>query len=660
LKEFLDLEISPEELASRLTMAGLEVTAREKQGKDICFEVEVTANRPDLLSVIGIAYEAGALTGRRPKPPKCKIKFKPTLDIPIEIEKKTDCSFYAARVIKGVKVGPSPDRLKNLLGACGINSVNNIVDITNYTMLKWGQPLHAFDLNKINGKIVVRRARPQEKLLCIDNKERILSNETLVIADERGVLALAGIMGGGPSGVTDRTTDILLEAAIFSPITTRRARRRLGINTDSSYRFERGVNPLYIEQASWEAAGLIIKSAGGRFAGYKKTGLKPSSGRPLIKFNNETMNHFLGTDIKESEALKILRGLDFEVRRTKNKTSIRPPAFRPDIKLQEDVFEEVARIRGYQNIQPKLPPVTREIKEQASFYKFKEKIREKVSRLGFKEVMTYSILSTQNPFISSGDDALASDEFSASSGIKIVNPLREGEDILRPSVFLGMVEVFVYNVYRKQRNLEFFEIADSFLRKKDSFKESPKLCMGRHADDLDDFYPFKGKVEAFLRECGIENITLKEKEHGLFSNLCLIEDFGWLGILEPVICEKLDLKHVFLAEFDLEELSGKVRPPVFKDINYLPWIERDISLAVRKDIKFKDVEKIIKGRTGQLLKDFEVVDVYKGEKIAGDSVGFTLRVSYQHKERTLEAREVDSLHFKLREALAQKDGIVLR
>ena len=661
LKEFLDLNISPEDAASKLTTSGLEVVSLNKHGEDTIFEVEVTANRPDLLSVVGIAYELAALTGRKHRIARDKPACRPVLDIPIEIEDKIDCPFYVARLIKEVKVGVSPAWLKQILAACGVNSINNIVDITNYCMLKWGQPLHAFDFKEIKEKIAIRRAKPGETLMCIDAKERSLTRDTLVIADKYSVLALAGIVGGKGSEVTDNTKDVLLESAVFSPLTTRRSRTILGINTESSYRFERGVNPFYLEKASWEAAALMQKLADGKFIGYKKAGASYLPKRSGINFESHRMNSFLGAEIKEDKALKILNNLDFQISKLRNKTVVKPPFFRLDVKLEEDVFEEVARIWGYQNIPNKLPALSRQFDEAESFYKFKQKIRDKVSRLGFQEIMTYSVISEQN--LLSFENAIsksASSEKDPGLLVKIINPLREGEDILRPSIFPGMVQAFVFNVYRKQASLEFFEIADSFTRADKSFKETTKLCMGFHKENLDEFYVFKARIEALLRECGIRDSLFIEKDHSFFLSFCRIKDFGWLGILNADSCRKQDLKYVFLAELDLTLLSKNARPALFSRINYLPWIERDVSLALRKNIRFREIEKIIKEQTGQLLKDYEIIDVYKGEKLGKGFIGFTLRVCYQHKERTLTAEEVDSLHFKLRDALAKKEGVVLR
>ena len=660
LSEFITIAISPDELAERLTLAGLEVVSIEKHGKDVTFEVEVTANRPDLLSMIGIAHEVGALLGKKPKLPT---SLKPGVcgaDIAIDIEDRADCPVYIGRIIRNVGVRPSPAWLQARLGACGINSINNVVDITNYCMLKWGQPMHAFDLAKIDQKIIVRRARNKESLVCIDNKERSLHQGNLVIADGKKVLALAGIIGGKQSEVSAASQDILLETAIFSPLVTRRVCRGLGLTTESSYRFERGVNPCYIEQASAEAAARICQLSGAELTGYKRTGSLPRARKVSIVLDCERMNNFLGTAIKEQQASKILHSLGFEIHKEKGASVVNAPAFRQDISIAEDVYEEIARIWGYHKVVPVLPAIKREIGEPPSLYRFKETARQKVANLGFKEVMTYSVISRQYFLSIFGQGTAASEDELLQSAVKLINPLRESEDVLRPEVFLGILQVCKHNIYRKQSGLDFFEIADTYIRKGKSFAELTKLCIGSHSETLDDFYVFKGKIERLLREYGIHDISCQEQPSEIFPSRYVLEDLGWVGLLGQAVAKRMDLKNVFIAEIDVEQLYKKANPPVFKEINYFPWIERDVSIALRKDIKFKVVEKIVTQQAGSLLKDYKIVDTYKGDKIEQDYFGCTLRISYQHQSRTLEAQEVDQLHVRLREALSNEEGLLLR
>ncbi|RKY28971.1 MAG: phenylalanine--tRNA ligase subunit beta [Candidatus Omnitrophota bacterium] len=648
LEEFLNLKgITPRQLAEKLTLAGLEVSQIERKEGDFIFEVEVTSNRYDLLSIVGIAYEVSALFKKKIKLPKINLRTRPLLNLPLKIEDEGDCPLYTARLIKGVRVGPSPDWLKYRLTNLGINSVNNVVDITNYCMLKWGEPLHAFDFDKIGNIISVRRARKGERLLCIDNKERELRPEVLVIADENKPLALAGVIGGQDSEVSLTTKNILIEAAIFSPLTIRRGRRSLGVESESSYRFERGVNPLNLEKASASACELILKLAGGEFSGYKRAGKKPSAKSFWIKFDIQRLNNFLGTSIKEKQALQILKRLNFNLKEKPPIILVKPPSYRQDIKFFEDLAEEVARIWGYQNIKEALPPIKRSLKEEASFYKFKEKIKDKLVSLGFSEAITFSIISEK-------------ENISSYKPLFLENPLRKEENILRPEIFPGLLKVFQYNVYRKERELEFFEIAESFFKIEPGFKEKTKLVIGRHTQNMDNFYYFKAKLEVFLADCGIKEFSLKESSLPAFSNYALIEDWGWVGVLNKEVSRRLDLENVFIAEFDLEELYQKRKQPYFEEIVRFPWVERDISLAKRKELSFREIEDIIKTQAGKFLKEFRVVDIYKGEKIPSGFTGFTLRIFYQHKQRTLSSEEVDKIHFQLREALAQKEGLILR
>ncbi len=648
LKEFVDIRISPEKLANKLTMAGLEVSSVKKIGQDFSFEAEVTSNRQDLLSILGIAHEAAALLGKKVNPVKVRPKKK-TIDTDIVIKNRDDCRFYAGAVIRNVTVGESPEWLKQRLLSCGMNPVNNIVDITNYCMLKWGQPLHAFDLGRIGKKIIVRRAEKKEKLACLDAKERILDSKILVIADEASVLALAGIIGGENSQVTNHTKNIFLESAVFSPLTIRRGRRQLGVDTESSYRFERSVNPAFTEQASMEAARLICELTGADFAGYKKRGSRPKIKKKPIIFTNKRMEHCLGVRITERQSLKILRSLGCKVNKRVKKTLIMPPVFRQDLNIEEDLYEEISRIYGFDKIEPDLPPLKRHIQKIKSAHDFKKKLRQKLLRLRFSEIMTLSIVSQGHPLLAQNGDF-----------IKIENPLRAGENVLRPEIFMGMVEVMQHNARRKQAGLAFFEIADSFKRDKDSFIETPKLCIGRHSENKEDFFVFKGKIETFLKEVGIKKYSFKESGDPLFSNICELDDFGWIGILHSKVAGKFDLDKVFLAEIDIAKIYKLSRPPWFKKINDYPWIERDISIAVSKDIKFGAIDKMIKQQCGELLKEYKIIDVYKGEKIPDNFSGYTLRVYYQHPERTLESEEVDNLHFGLRDFLEREDGVVLR
>lgn len=652
IKEFLDLgNIKPGLIAEKLTLAGVEITSLEKRGSDWSLEAEITSNRPDLLSIIGLSYEIGAIFRKKIKIPPLPRFSEPKLKLEIEIEDFKDCPLYVARLIRGVKVKDSPSWLKKKLQACGINPVNNVVDITNYCMLKWGQPLHAFDFDKIEEKIKVRRAE-NEKLLCIDGKERLLDKKVLIISDGKKPLALAGIMGGKNSEITPQTRDVLLEAAVFSPLRIREARQRLTLSTESSYRFERKVFPEYLERASQEAALLISHLAGGRLSGQRKKSRLYLSEPPKILFRPQRLHFYLGQNIGRKETVSLLRRLNFSLELKKENFLVRPPHFRTDVRIEEDLYEEVARLWGYERIESRLPHLKPEGK-RGGLYEFKNLLRRNLLRYQFQEIVTYSIFSSQSIFFKETEDY-----------ITITNPLRKDEAFLRTHLWTGMVEVMKRNFYQKEREVRFFEIGEAFFKEDKFPKEETRLCLGIHSEQADSFYLFKVLVESFLKDLGIEGVEFKkEKENDFFSPFCKIENKRFLGVmgrLKTILSKKIDLENVSFAEFKVEALRKEFTPPNFKKINPFPWVTRDISLAFKKKGDFRRVVRLIKEIGGEFLRDMEVVERYKGEKIPSDYLGLTLRVYYQHKERTLESEEVDRVHFKIRNALACLEEVFLR
>jgi len=363
IQEFLKVDISPKELASLLTMAGMEVECLEKEASDWIFDIEVTTNRYDWLSILGIAREIAVVLGKKLKVNYPKPITKPLLTTRnIVIEDRRDCSYYIGRRIEGVKVSGSSPWLRERILNCGLAVVNDIVDITNYSMLKWGNPLHAFDADKLEGDIHIRRARNNETLVGIDGKERILSKENLVIADSKKVIALAGIIGGKNTEVTEMTKNIFLEAAVFSSLTVRRSRRAAGLDTESSYRFERGVPSHLLESASYETAKLIIEVAGGKNKGCKVAGKKPQLSEKSITISIKSLGDYLGLFPSKPKVKKIFENLDFKVKDlAKDKIRVFPPKSRLDVKEEVDLYEEFSRIYGYDKIPSKIPFLKRNL-----------------------------------------------------------------------------------------------------------------------------------------------------------------------------------------------------------------------------------------------------------------------------------------------------------
>jgi phenylalanyl-tRNA synthetase beta chain len=654
IKEFLDPEVSAQQLGSLLTMAGMEVEHSEKVGKDWIFDIEVTTNRYDWLSMVGVAREIASCLDKKLKVNYPKVVKKPLLgDRNIIIEDTDDCPFYIGRVVRGITVGDIPSSFKEKIVNCGVNAINNIVDVTNYCMLKWGNPLHAFDEDKIEGDIYIRRARKGEKFVGIDEKERVLDKENLVIADDRKVIALAGVIGAKNTEVDENTKNVFLEAAIFSPLTVRRSRRVAGIDTDSSYRFERRVSADYLEYASVESAQLIEQLGKGVFVGYKEAGKKLAVKKKKIPVSFSQLSTYLGANLPKPKVKKILANLDFKVEKVSDdKITVLSPSFRFDVDREVDIYEEISRVYGYENIDSTIPFFVSQFKGSA-LYDFKNELRQTLSLLSLREIVTYSISEEQVL------ESLGQGNF-----INIVNPLRKQENVLRTTLLAGMLRSMGYNLNRDQYNLRFFEIANIYYKDKNGFCEKPFLSMGI-SGKADDFFHLKGMVEGLMKFMNVENLEFKEEGVTNFDNaLRLVVDkkeVGFLGKLNKKIKDKFDLKEdVVFAGIDIELLYGCKRDKVYKHFSLYPAIWRDISVVLRKGMKFKEVEEIIKKQAGHFLASFRIVNIYKGKDLAKDTFAFTLRIFYQSKERTLTSDEVASLHNKIRETLSEKEGISLR
>ena len=654
IKEFTDIGVKAQDLAHTLTMSGMEVEYLEKKGDDWVFDIEVTTNRYDWLSMVGIAREICACLGKKLKITYPKAITKPTLkERKIIIEDAKDCPLYIARVIRGITVEDSPLWLHRRVGHCDINSINNIVDITNYCMLKWGNPLHAFDEDKIEGDIYIRRAKKGEAFIGIDEKERVLNKNNLVIADSKKVIALAGVMGAKNTEVDSNTKNVLLEAAVFSPITTRRSRRDAGLDTESSYRFERRVFPEYVDCASSEATKLMQELARGKFCGYKSAG-KPQVLKPKpISISLSHLSDCLGMSLSSSKVKSILSSLGFAVKATsKDKLSVTAPSFRFDINREVDVFEEISRIYGYSKIEPQLPNLVRKPQEE-NIYEFKSKLREALTLSGLSEIITYSI---------ENDEEL--NQIDKKEPIIISNPMRKQENSLRTTLATGMIKTIRYNLNRNQENLKFFEIADIYYKDKKGFQEESIVAIGG-SGNREKFFYFKGVLEELFKSLGIDDFCFKQKGVDCFSNALVVKvkgnDIGFLGKLDESLKKSFDLKEdVFFAHLNIDTLMKLKTKKTYVPFSMYPAVSRDISIVLSNKKSFEDIENIIRERAAELFEKLEVVDVYKGKDIPSNASAFTLRVFYQSGQRTLTSDEVDNLHSAIRDILSKTEEIQLR
>lgn len=660
IKQFLDVDVKPQQLAQLLTMAGMEVERIEKLKGDFAFDIEVTTNRYDWLSMVGIAREAAAVLGKELniEYPKVGKRLSPC-ERKIIIKDLDDCPYYIGRTFENVKVKAAAPGLSELVLNCGLGVVNDVVDITNYCMLKWGNPLHAFDDDKIKGNIHIRRARKGEGFVGIDSKQRELRPENLVIADDEKVIALAGIMGAKNTEVDHTTRNIFLEAAVFSPMTVRRSKRAVGLDTESSYRFERMVSADHLEHASSETSELIEKKEGAKLVGLSVAGKKPKIKQEKINIKIEQLNIYLGAQFSKSAVKKVLKSLDFTVKDlAADKLTILPPVDRFDIKREVDIYEEFSRVYGYDKIPAQIPFLKgcshegSGVKQRADLWKQKEEIANFAALLQFKEIVSFSLEQEQE--IVAGAEC---------QPIAIINPLRKQENVMRISLLGGMIKIIKHNLNRGQSGLYLFEIANIYFKNKKGFTEVPALSLGV-SGQREDFFFLKNAIVEILKHLNIEEVKMSPVSYKNFTNALSVtvggKDVGFLGKFDDQERKKLGLKEdVFFAQLNLLALAQVRQKKRYSFFSPYPAIWRDISLFLKREIKFSDLEKVIK-EEAKHLSDLQIIDVYAGKDVPEGVIAFTLRVFYQSKDKTLSSQEVDFFHNNIREKLAAQAGVTVR
>ncbi len=676
LKDYVDVKLSPEKLAELLTMAGLCVDSIHKRGDDSILEIEITSNRPDWLSYIGVAREVAALTGRKLKIPParhCEGAKRPKQSqktISVKVIEKKLCPKYTARIMRNVKVGESPVWLKEKLEAVGLRSVNNIVDITNFCLFETGEPMHAFDLDKLGHRsIVVRRASKGEKIKTIDGLERSLDSDMLVIADDQYPVAIAGVMGGSYTEVSPETKNILLEAAYFDPISVRRASRKLALSTDSSYRFERRVDIDNISRASDRATQLILQLAKGEAGEFIDTG-KAAKTNKKIGLRPDRLDKILGVVISPSRVKSILISLGIKVKSSsKNLLKLEPPGFRYDLQSEIDIIEEVARIYGYGNIPETIPPVLETGKRLPLKTAIDREIRGALVNLGLSEIITYGLLSRKT---------LELARFPADKVIAIRNPLSAEQGVMRPTLIAGTLNSIRWNINRKEKDLELFELGRVYFKEtENSFTENTHLAIavtGRLYDGwighprAETLFDLKGIVGTLFARMGIVSFSVKAAiDPAFFAVSCASievdgDSVGIMGQVDPKVLHDFDIKEaVYFAEIDcaklIKHISGLKQ---FKESPKFPSVIRDISITADKNISHSDIVTLIEGTAGAILKHAGLVDRYSGGQIPEGRIGLTYRLEYRDPEKTLQDTDVQAVHSRIISALESDLGAVLR
>jgi len=634
--------------------------AREVLGlDDYILELDLTPNRGDCLSMIGVAREVAALFGEALRPPEPAF---PELGESIEGQARVDiedtdlCRRYAARLIRNVHPGRSPLWMQNRLRAAGIRPISNIVDVTNYVLLEMGQPLHAFDYNTLkNGHIIVRRAVEGEKMISLDGAERELTAEMLVIADPGGPVAVAGVMGGLATEVTEKTTAVLLESAFFHPVNIRRTARALGMRSESSLRFEKGIDIGGCVRAVDRAAQLIREmGAGDVVAGTIDNYPAPAEARTIV-LRPERACHILGDHIPSGEAVAILKSLQFKVREDGEKLLVTVPTHRVDVGLEIDLIEELARMHGYDRLPVTLPhgPTTHGVKtpEQS----FTARVRDAMVGAGLCEVVTYSFTSPRVlDLLGLPEDSPLRDV------VRLQNPLSEEHSVMRTVMLPGLLEILVRNSNRRVQDASIFEIGRVFYPRGAGRQpeERPVLAaaaMGKTAGVWNsppvpvDFYTLKGVLESLFEQVRAGDVSFSAGEVPCYhpGRTAVLEaggrHLGVVGELHPDVQERLELPvRVVAFEIDLAELfAASGRSVQYKPLPRFPGVDRDIAVLVKMNLPAEEIRKSIQGAGGSLLRSVALFDVYTGEQVPGDRKSMAFALRFQAGDRTLTDAEVN-------------------
>ncbi len=664
LLEYAPVAWDENELAERLTMSGSEV----EHLRDGVMEIKVTPNRGDTLSMIGMAREVSALSGVPVRIPEKALNED---DTPAEtlasvrIDAPDLCPRYAARIIRGVRIGPSPRWMVEKLESAGLRSINNVVDVTNFVLLEYGQPLHAFDYDLLKDhSIIVRRANPGETITTIDGGERALEPEMLVIADTGRAVAVAGVMGGAESEISEGTVNVLLESAHFNPVSIRRTAKALGMSTDSSYRFERHVDPSGVVDAADRAASLIAELAGGTVArgviDVYPTRYEP---RPL-SLRPERCNLLNGTDFSVEEMIDALAGLDFQPAGT-DPIRVMVPTWRTDIVREDDLAEEVARIVGYDRI-PCANPRGENLRGGLDAEGlFRSRLHTLSLQAGLQEAMT---------------STLVDDEFCITLGYRptaiLSNPLSREVNACRPSLVPGLVDVCRRNSRLGRAGLGFFELGRVQRLENGIPREDVRWAVALLADgkagwlasvDAGVFLQAKGILEAVAGCVRVPELTFAAvQREGFHPGRCAGvsvngKEIGILGEIHPEVAESLDVPQgLCVFEIDVETLRSVCAEPRYRQTARFPAISRDIAFVLPRTVTQAKVVDVIRSAGGPLLRDVSLFDVFRGERLGADAQSLAYRLTWRDDERTLEDSVANEALENVRQALVEKLGASFR
>jgi len=653
--------------------------------EDTLIEVDLTPNRPDCASVIGIAREICAFTQQQLSIPITDATIKlSSKDFSVEVESEKLCPRYAGKLIKNIQIGPSPWWLRKRLISVGLRPINNIVDITNFVMLEYGQPLHAFDFDTlVGGKIVVRTPLEHETTFTtLDKNERPIDSDTLMICDQEKPIAVAGVMGGMDSEVTDTTTNILLESACFNPVSIRKTARRLNLSTDASYRFERGVDLDGAINALDRAVQLICEIAGGKTP---DDGIDVYGGKTPI--NSQTLrvsrtNSLLGIDLSSEAMVGLLESIEITCKIKDGDTIlVDPPSFRVDIEREADLVEEIARLYGYNNIPVTLPKVNLSYPRQDNHRLKRITLSSALTSIGYTEAINYSFSSSNHAemlALPQSDQRLQS--------VDILNPLSEDQSVMRTMLLPGLLENVKRNISFQKTAIKMFETGKVFtpagkdLQPVEKTRLSAVLSGNRYGEnsplhyknDLVDIFDAKGGVEFIIRHMALTDSTATEQiqfkqpeegqcepfaETGYSLNICYGSDvIGTLGKIKDDILKNFGIKHdVYYFDLDYDTICEiEASPRKFTSLPVYPSVKRDIALIVSDTVSSGELLDLVKSRRDKLIENAEIFDVFRGDKIETGYKSVALSITYRSQTKTLTEKNVEKSHSKIVRMLTEK------
>lgn len=629
---------------------------------DEVIDFELTANRGDLLSILGMAYEIGAIYDKPVK--KVDLQHKEQgedINKTFTSEVKTEnCKMLLVKKVDDVEIKESPAFIKNRLIASGIRPINNVVDISNYVMLELGQPLHFYDADRLGNKLVVRMAEKGEKLTTLDGNERTLNNTDIVIADAKHSVGLAGVMGGLETEVQSDTKNIIIESAIFDSVKVRLTSNKI-LRSEASNRFEKGLDPNRTYMAIERACTLLEKYANGKVVTgtvkYDTTNKEDKE----IDITYQNINDVLGSKISDEEILNVFRKLGFTYKANGENVTVKVPSRRMDISIKEDLIEEVSRIYGVDNIEGKLPVVPM---RKGSYDKTQREIRNKMIALGLNETLSYVLINDKEV------NGYTLDKFEP---LKLLDPITEDRNTLRYSMIPSLYKIYEYNYARGQKDVSIFEIGKGFYKKGEVYGEDTKLCAlmtGKYSLGLDntknvDFYTIKGVAEEVLDYLGyagrysfMKQEMPKEMHPGQSAYINVNGIIvGIIGKLHPNVTKE----DVYVLEINLDELfKKKVGKMKYKEISKFPSVKKDVAFVVDKALTSKDIEKVIKNAGGSLLTEIEVFDVYTGITIGIDKKSIAYSLTFSDNKKTLTDEEVNNLMQKVMDNVCKKFGAEVR